>query len=57
MQVPAETMLTVLPETVHTPDVVDAKTTALPEAPPVAERPNVADGVNVCAATGVKLMV
>ena len=37
VQVPADTMLTVLPETVQIPGVVEAKITGLVEAPDVAE--------------------
>lgn len=36
-QVPADTVDTVLPETVHTSGVVDAKTNGLEEAPGVAD--------------------
>ena len=57
VHVPADTMLTVLPETVQTPVVVEAKVTALPDAPPVAETLNVPAGVKVFAAITGKVMV
>ena len=44
VHVPADTMLTVLPETVHTAKVVEANATALPDAPPVAETAKVPAG-------------
>jgi hypothetical protein len=36
VQVPAETKVTVLPETVQTDAVADVNTTGFPELPPVA---------------------
>ena len=54
-QVPAVTPVTVLPETVHTPVVVELKVTGLPEAPPVALTVPVPPTVRLGAAP--KLMV
>ena len=45
-QLPAATIVTVLPATVHTAAVVLANTTGLPEAPPVADTLNVPPGAN-----------
>ena len=45
-QLPAATMVTVLPATVHTAAVVLAKTTGLPEAPPLADTLKVPPGAN-----------
>ena len=41
-QVPAATIVAVLPVTVHTDGLLDVKTIGLPDAPPVAERATVA---------------
>ena len=42
LHMPAETILAVLPETVHTPGVSEPNTTGLLDAPPVALRGKVA---------------
>jgi len=55
VQVPAATMATVFPETVHTAAVRDEKTTALPDAPPVALIANAASPKTLSAST-VKVM-